>query len=157
MKLNLLLGSNDIRTGFVNIDPTAADNDPVKFKGDVFNLDHIADGNEVQELLAYEVLDYVPADKADKVLAHWFSKIAHKGTITVSCTDLNEVARCLQHRIMHSDEANAILYGQQKQPWQFKKCAFTLAILAQTFTEHGFKVLASRIHNYRGIVTGQRP
>lgn len=157
MKVNLLLGTDDLRSGFVNVDPHAAADDPLRVMGDAFNLNHIADGNELEELVTNEALDYVPMPIADKVLSHWLSKIAHGGTITLSCVDLLEVSRHLQHRILSVDDANTLLFGTQKEPWQFKRGAYNLATLVETLQEHGFQILSKRVNDFRAYVTARRP
>lgn len=158
MKANLLLEApNDIRSGYVNIDPLAPHEDPDRATLDPFNLDHTFDAGELSELVAHGLLDYVPNAQLDVVLNGWLSKLAHGGELTLSVIDLREVCRGVLADRLSLDEANTLLFGEQRVQWQFRKCSLTLARLVEVLRAKGFKILSQRLHNYRAYVTCQRP
>jgi len=159
VKVNLLIDNpGDVRSGYVNIDPLAPENDPDgRLKGDVGNLDHAVDGGEAEEILALEVLDYFPGHQADDILANWLSKLAHGGRLTISVVDVKEVARAVCSNNLSIDDINELLHGKQEKPWQFRKSAYTLSQLVEVLSNQGYKVLARRVQNYRALVTVERP
>jgi hypothetical protein len=157
VKINLLLDSPNLRSGYINVDPFAAVDDPYKVAGDVMNLDHLVEAGEATDLVALDIIDYAPLGAADMVLKHWQSKLGHGGTLTVSCVDLFEVARALWHRQLSLEDANSIVHGKQSKQWEFKKGSYSLKTLASTMEENGLHVLKKLVSDYRAVVVAQRP
>lgn len=157
MKINCLLGNPDLRSGFINVDPLASGEDKQRYKGDWTNLDDLCCAGEAQEIVALEVLDYVGREGADKVLAHWVSRLGHGGTLTVSLVDPNRVARALLSGELSEENANGLLYGQQSQPWQHRKLAYSLATLSEKLKRLGLQVLKQIHHGYSCMVVARRP
>lgn len=158
MKVNLLLDNPaGVRNGYINIDPFAPDNDRDRVKGDVSTISHSIDDGEASEILAYDILDFFAANMADEILAHWLSKLAHGGTLTVAVIDLLEVARGVTSHIVSIEQAQDLLHGLQEKKWDLKKSSYTLQQLVSTISSRGYKVLSKRVENYRAIVTCQRP
>jgi hypothetical protein len=158
-RLNLLLDNPaGVRPGYLNLDPLAPDDDPAgRVKCDPGNLDPVVDAGEAAELVAHDLLDRVPLAQANTLLDHWLSKLAHGGTITVSCVDLLEVAKSLQNRLITVEEASTLLHGEQGKNWQFRQANYTLAQIADTLRGKGLKVQQKRINEFRAIVVAQRP
>lgn len=157
MKINLLLGNNDLRSGYINVDPLASGEDRQRYKADWTNLDDLCCAGEAQEIVALEVLNYLGRDAADKVLAHWVSRLGHGGTLTVSVIDPNRIARALISGELSEQDANGLLYGQQSQPWQCRKLAYSLATLSDKMRQLGLQVLKQVHHGYQCCVMAVRP
>lgn len=158
MKLNLLLDNpGDVRSGYVNVDPFAPDNDPQRVKADVSDLSAVVDAGEATEVVALDILDYFPGPAADAILGNWLSRLAHGGKLTLSVVDLREVCRAVLSGSATPEDANELLLGRQEKPWQYKKSAYTLAQLVEVLTNLGYRVLAKRNQQYRAVVTVERP
>lgn len=159
MKLNLLIDNpDDVRSGYVNIDPFAEPCDPHgRVKGALHDLGHTVDDGEASEIVANDVLDYHPGAVLDDVLNNWLKKLARGGTLTVSTVDVREVARLVWFGNVDINEANNLLHGEQKKEWQLRKVSLSLPHLVEVLEAKGFKVLQKRIHNLRAVVTVQRP
>jgi hypothetical protein len=158
MKINLLLNNaGDIRSGYVNIDPFVPDGDNSRIKGEVFQLDHAVDAAEAQEIVAHDILDFAPAAAADTILDHWLSKLAHGGKLTVSVVDFKEVAKAVLSDSITVDEANRLIHGEQREPWEIRKASYTLGLLCAVLGNKGYKLLTKRIHDHRAVITCQRP
>lgn len=157
MKLNLLLNSKNVRSGFVNVDPLASPDEADKVRADVCNLDAVAEDAEVDELVATDVIDYLPARQLDDIVDNWIRKIRHGGTIVVGGVDVREVARGVVNQELDLESANRLLYGFQDAPWEYRKAALTVQKLIDVFASRGFKILHKRLENYYYQVKAERP
>jgi hypothetical protein len=157
MKINLLLADNSPRSGYTNIDPLAPPNDPLRKVGDFGDLNEHVDNAECDELVANDVLDFLPAHQIDEVLNHWVSKIRHGGTITVGGLDLREVARGLVKHELGIDDANLLIYGAQQAAWQHRRSATTIQNVLAAMASRGLRPLKKRVENYFYIITMERP
>lgn len=161
MKVNLLLANaGDIRSGYLNIDGAATPEECEKdgrIAGAVDNIEHTVDANELEELVAMDILDYFPMHYADKVLDHWLSRLKHGGRLTLSVADLRQVSRELLNNTADIADVNELLFGKQEKDWQFKKCVFTTSILANILQAKGYIIEKKIAINKRAIVTVRRP
>lgn len=151
MKLNLLLSNpDDLRSGFINVDPGAEWNDLKRVNCKLDNLSPIVDANEVTELVALDVLDHYPTDKVDAVLDHWLSRLAHGGKITISVVDIREVARIFLNGAMDIAELNNLVHNN-------RQCSITLSQLVEVLENKGLTILTKRVVDRRAVITGVRP
>lgn len=159
MRLNLLMDNpGDIRQGYLNVDLLAPDSDPAgRVQCDPSNLAPLVDAGEVTELVAHGILDLIPMHQANALLDHWLSRLAHGGTIVLSCVDILEVTKSLQNRLITIEQANVFLHGEQDKPWRFRQANYTLAQLADILHDKGLRVQQKRINDFRAIVVAQRP
>lgn len=159
VKVNLLVDNPaGVRPGYLNLDPLAPDQDPTgRVKCDLEKLDQLVDPAEVSEFVAHGILDFFPLHRANGVLDHWLSRLAHEGTITLSCVDLLEVTKSLQNRLITIETANILLHGEQDRPWKFRQANYTLNQIAGTLAGKGLRVQQKRINEFKAIVVAQRP
>jgi hypothetical protein len=156
MKINLLWGNGDPISGYVNIDPHSYDKENVT-NGDVTNLDDIVEDSEATEILAGDIIDYLPFDLAIKAIGHWTKKLRHKGKLTVGGNDLYEISKIFAQRAIDLKEALDILHGTQHKPWEFKASHTTVSDLAEVLEAHGLTVLKKRVNGFRMVVEAVRP
>lgn len=110
MKVNIILNTTDVRSGYVNIDPFANPQDPTKIQCDPGNLAMI-DDNECEELIALDVLDFVNPRDRDNILNHWISKLAHEGSLTIGGREIYDVAKIIFMRAADLNQSNQLLYS----------------------------------------------
>lgn len=157
-KVNLLLDNpGDVRNGYLNFDPqTPGQCSDGRIRAAVDDLSHTIDANELEELVAHDILDYFGVSEADRVLDHWLSRLAHGGTLSLSVVDLREVSRAVLANALDIADVNELLFGQQERAWQFKKCVFTLPVLVGMLRKKGYKILLQKCADCRAVVTCQR-
>lgn len=153
MKINLLVNSTETKPGFLNIDPLAQPSDKTKVPGDPANLDLLVDPAEVTEFVAHGVLQLYPPNMVGNVLDHWVSRLAHGGTITLSATDLDDVARATANGVLSLEQANEFLYGREGE----RRCGMTVNQVSSWLEGKGLKVLQKKVINHVFYVTAQRP
>lgn len=160
MKVNLLLDNpGDVRSGYLNIDGAAIPADcqiDGRMCASVSDLSHTVDVNELDELIAMDILDYFPLEEADKIIDHWLSLLKHGGKLTVGMVDLRQVAREVLANSIDIADVNELLYGKQEKPWQFKKCVCTAPILVNILRAKGHIIERKLAVNNRAIVTVRR-
>lgn len=157
MRLNLLLDDpGGVRPGYVNVDLLAPAGDPHRTQCDPTNLEPVCDAGGCEELVALDILDYVPLAQANAVLDHWVSRLAHGGTMSVSVVDLLEVSRAFADRRLTVEEANLLLHGEQKKQWQFRQSNYTLGQLADALQAKGLMLVLQRHDDFRAVVTARR-
>lgn len=158
-KVNLLIDNPaGVLSGYDNIDPFTPDDDKFgRIKGDISNLNHEVDDGEVEEILAYGILNYYGGAHVDAILSNWVSKLAHGGMLTVSCVDLRSVCREYLSGSLPIEDANQILYGTHSEPWDFRKSVFSIDIVEQVLRNKGLKILSKRLHKTLMYITCERP
>lgn len=155
MKINLLLADNSPRSGFINLDPLAPPDDPLRKQGDFGNLDEYVDDAECDELIATDVIDFIAPTQVLYVINHWKSKIRHGGTLVIGGLDLRRVAIELINHRLSMTEANLIIHGTQESPWQSRRSSYGLQTMLNHFQD--FKVLQKRFDYCHYSLKVQRP
>lgn len=113
MRLNL--GSrDDVRSDYINLDtvPPARSIPRQPFlQGDLGNLDWAHTDNDVEEILALDVLQRFPAAQTETVLCNWLRKLKIGGIIKLSFPDLYVLADRLALDALPRNVAMALLFG----------------------------------------------
>lgn len=157
MRINLLLNGETPRSGFLNLDPLASPGDELKTRGDLSNLDEFVDDSEAEEIIATDVIDFLPPQTVDGVIDHWIRKLRHGGSIVVGGVDIREVARGLMNQSITPEYANLLLYGVQSAPHEYRKSTMTMQRLLGVFQAKGLKVMHKRIVSYYYQIKADRP
>lgn len=158
-KLNLIYGVGDVLHTHTNINPFAeeADGETI-IRDDLMNLDKHVDDAELTELVASDVLDYIPLNNIENVIKNWMKKIRYGGRVILGGTDLLEVSKSLSQYRIDITEANVLLHGDQSKPYLIKRVNFSATGLSDYLKyEYGFKIIKKRINNYKMIVEAERP
>ncbi len=157
MKVNLLIHSNAVRSGFTNVDPLASPGSPDRVQGSVTNLDEIVEDAEATELVALDVIDYVPAPDVPGVIAGWVRKLRHGGQITIGGVDLRDVAKAVVFQQLSPNEAAGLLYGEQVAPWDYRKGTYTIQHVINILLGHGLQIMLKESDRFHYYVTARRP
>lgn len=153
MRLNITFGGEPVN-GFLNVDPYF-DHDG-KTKCAIDNIDCV-DNNECEEIIALDVLEYIPVQLADKTIDHWVSKLAHGGKLTVNATNIRQVARSVINKSVNLDELNEYIYGSQRFDWEIKRGMVDLDRLCGAMISKGLKIVSKRLDGLKMFVTAERP
>tara|TARA_R110000824_G_scaffold226663_2_gene414426 strand:+ start:140 stop:631 length:492 start_codon:yes stop_codon:yes gene_type:complete len=157
-KVNLIYGVGDVLHTHININPFAEDADGERIiRDDITNLDKHVDDAELQELVALDVIDYIPITKIDSVLENWSRKIRVGGKIIIGGIDLMECCKSLSDYSIDIVTANSLIHGEQTKPYLVKRLNFTAVALAEYLEEaFNFTIIKKRLNNYRMIVEAKR-
>ena len=158
MKVNLLYTEVEPRPGYLNINPFATnETDELKI-GEVFNLDEWVDDSEAMEIIANDVIDYLPANIVMNTLEYWVRKLRHGGHLIVGGTDLYEVCKGFTTYALDVQQVNAYLHGEHAyNPNFIKKITLTALGLSNFLATKGLHIVKKRITGYHFIVEAKRP
>jgi hypothetical protein len=157
MKINLLYGSDNVLSGFLNIDPFAKDEDIKKNKGRVDNLDEICEDAECLSIIAEDIIDYFSSKEVDNIISHWIKKLRHGGKIVIGGIDLIEVSRSFNNKYIDLINTNLLLFGDQSESWKYRKSCLTSSELVKGLQGLGLNILKNRINNYKYTIEAERP
>lgn len=158
-KINLIYGEGDVFHTHLNINPFAENADgKTVVRDDVSNLDKYADDSELTELIAVDVIDFIPANKTSEVIDNWVKKIRIGGKIVIGGVDLFEVCKCLSQYKIDISDANALIHGQQNKPYMLRKVNFTAIGISEYLKDRfGFEIISKNINNFKMSVEARRP
>lgn len=146
MKINLVFDLKNSLSGYNNID--------VGISGPT--LDEVCEDAECTEIVADDVVNYFPAEYVSIILDNWIKKLRHGGQLIVGGTDLNEVSRQFFNKNINLSETNILLYGEQREPYQFRQSGLTSYDLAKSLKDCGLHILKNRINNFHFTIVAER-
>lgn len=156
-KINLLYGSGDVLHTHLNLDPFTAEETDSLTRADVKNLNDFVDDAEAQEIIALDVIDYIPLMDINKVIEHWVTKLRHGGSLIIGGVDLFEVSKAFAQYRLDITQANQLIHGEQSKPYLVKRVNFSTIGLVDYLTSLGLKIQKKRVNNFYMIVEAIRP
>lgn len=143
MKVNLLMNSGDVLSGYTNVDPLNFA--PNKTFAPLDNLDKVVFTGEAKEIRANGILQYYSVAAGRKLMAHWASKLEHNGTLSITVPNGNELLRNYISGKNTNDELNTQLFGPQEYPWQTFRSLWTMSELVAVTKSLGLILLSANI------------
>lgn len=149
VKLNIIWDTDNgviFGEGFINGGPFInTETDTIK-RLNPQNLDSICDNGECEEIIAHDVIQYLPVNKVVETITHWVGKLAHKGIIRISADDCYEICRNFTRYNITLLECNTALYGRySEKPYLQKRAQFTLKGLTELLVQLGLKITKKRL------------
>jgi hypothetical protein len=124
---------------------------------EIRNLDEYVDNAECFEIIADDVIDYLPRQEISVVIDNWVSKLRHQGTIVIGGTDAYEVCKMFSQNAIDLQELNNLFHGQQTQEWDVRLNQLTLQTVSEELEKRGLKTLKKRINGFKFSVEAERP
>lgn len=152
MKLNLTLETGSARSGYVNINPLASPDDPSFIRANINELSIYVDDGEAQEIIALDIVDFVPVQEKENIVRHWLSKLALGGTITIGGNDIGQVAKAFTFNQLELSQTAELLYGGQLARSGLVTCTQMRKILEGG----GLKIVEARLNNFSYYVKARR-
>jgi len=156
MKLNLLYGKGQKLHGYTNVNAVPVEDEDV-ITADPSNLDFFVDDAEAEDIIACDVVNFLPKSVMIPTINHWVSKLRHGGSISIGGVDCYAIARDIVSKKIDLQSMNDILYGNEIPSWNSRKNAFTMESLVDHLEDLGLKIQRSRVDKYEIIVEAIRP
>ena len=153
MKVNIICGGHAL-TGYVNIDPLAK-NEPNKIAADFGNLDSLIHDSEATEILASEVIQYIPFNSVPKVLENWAKKLRINGRISVGGYDVTEACKSYANKTCSLEDLNFLLDGYPSTPLAISS-AISMSFIRNILESFGLKILKQRKNGHHILVEAVR-
>jgi hypothetical protein len=148
MRLNLGCGG-DVRKGYVNIDLAASPTFPPDLfrQGDVGSLDWVCPEGGAEEILALDVIRFLPWTHLDHVINGWISRLAPAGTIKILTPDLHQIAQRIANDLIDLPTAQRLLFGEQRHAGESCRSAIDAHALCQGLIGAGMTIAVKRYDN----------
>ncbi len=153
MKINISINKPALN-GYLNLSPMGGENQCV---GQITNLNGLAEDAECTEILADDILDFIPSNEILNVLRHYTSKLRHGGKLTIGGTDLHSLCQAIVTKQLNCVEANHLLHGQQDGPWAFKYGQINMDDLVKLLSDLGLQITKKRLNSFKMCVEAVRP
>lgn len=115
------------------------------------------DDNQLEEILAINVIEYLPRAMFDQIINHWITKLSHKGKLVVDFVDLYTVSRLFFLQQLQFQDVNTLLHGEMKVGWDEKKLNLTVPQLSNTLETFGLKVISKKLDGVKATIIAERP
>ena len=122
----------------------------------------IAEDAEVTELVANDILEYIPLTQLNEFLAAMITKLRHGGTMIITGVDSYSVAKDYVAHKLSIEDFNILIHGYNdsaREGHTDSKCA-TLALqglVSYLKTEFGLKIVRQGLEDYKYMIEVQRP
>lgn len=132
MRINLGCGT-DLHDGFENIDCRDLPGVTVRDVSDPVAMEEY---RGAEYILASDVIEHFPRQKAREVLSLWIDLLAPGGTLEIWCPDF-------RHATTVHDDAHCefLLYGGQDYAENFHRCGFTIGTMSSLLASLGMTVI----------------
>lgn len=154
MKVNLLRNSNQIKNGYVNLDIIPGEG---KTQCDLTDLDAVVDDSYANEIVANNILEYYDYNKSQQIVKAWIRKLRRGGSLSITATDYRAVSKAVVRESLSIQDAMRLLYGNQDNPINYKKSAYTLDSLKEMLLNGGLKINKIELSNFVIFIEGVRP
>ncbi len=114
LKLNLGCG-NDLREGYENIDLFVHGDGIIEM--DALELEY--GDNEVDEILAKNLLQYIPKSDLESALAEWTRVLKPGGLLQLECSSMALIAKAYVNDGWDIEYAKEMIYGKQEHPGDY--------------------------------------
>ena len=116
MKLNLGCGTDIREQGYINIDlkPSAQYPSDVYQQGDVQSLDWLCEDQTVEEILALNVLNYVPIAQVSTTIRNWAHKLIVDGVLKIATPDIYALAKIFANNQLSTRDFVVSIFGTQQ-------------------------------------------
>ena len=151
MKIHLHQNPEDELNGYTNIClGQAADRDEA--------LDAVADDAEVMELIANNILEFIPLTKLIYYLEHLVKKVRHGGKIVITGIDAYAVAKDYTSYRLSIEDFNLLLHGNQRETSEIKCATLTMYGVAVFLREEfGLTITRQNLDDYNYVIEATRP
>lgn len=105
---------------------------------------------ECTEILADDLIDYIPLEKMGEILGWIRSKMRHGCKLILGGTDIYEVSRAFSSYYIGLNDLNKLLYAQNKS------AVLTLPALVELVQQLGLKIISKRVNGYKMVVIAER-
>jgi len=148
MKVFITVTEPDIE-GYFNISP---------LKGHLLSdLSNMIDDNECLEILAPEMIDYIPINQMETIIGAWVKKLRHGGKIILGGKDIYEIAKRIVRGEFDTKVANLVMYGSQSGVWDISRGKINLKDLVDLLERFGLQITKKKLNGIDMLVEAQRP
>ena len=152
MRLNITVGG-EAKNGYFNIDPIAEKDDNIKLAIPMHDLGKAVEDAECTEIIVENSICYLPHDHIVNVVAHWVSKLRHKGTLIITDFDIREVVKRYLAGSINLEQFNEIAFGRGHT----KKNGIDMNLITKILQHLNMQIVSKKIDYSRFTIVARRP
>lgn len=157
MKIHLHQNPTEELNGYTNI-CLGDDVDGGEITNRNNELDAVVDSAEAMEIVADNVLEFIPIAELMPFLEHVIGKLRHKGTLIITGVDAYTVAKDYVSYKLSIEEFNFLLHGNQCNERDVKMTTLTLHGMVSFLSKQcGLKIIGQQLEEYNYVIEVQRP
>lgn len=139
--------------GYIHIDPKPQTENIPAYTNSLenLNLDGIVDNNECTEIVAGELINYIPVEKVFGILNHVCMKLRHGGKITVGGIDARLLALGIFNGGLDPAEFNKTIFAEGH------KSILPMNDIALLLSKIGLVVTSRELNGVSYLITAERP
>lgn len=132
------------------------DGDVKSIHDNVTNLDEWCFDGQAKQVVIDEVLSTLSLNQLGDFLYQAGKKVCVGGKIILIDVDSYEIAR--SYFLGHLDviKYNALTYGSQDKPWNYRQNSLSMFDINTLLSARGFKILGLKSGDYRYIIEAER-
>lgn len=134
-KLHIGCGKKYLK-GYKHVDVAVFEH--VDFATNILNLHNIIEEQSVEEIYACHILEHLERKEWQGVLKNWFKMLIPGGTIRLSVPDFEACCKLYLSGGAGLPQLMGLLYGGQRDQYDFHKIGFDFKILSTALSEIGF-------------------
>ena len=151
MKLHLHQNPEDTLNGYTNVCLGEADNRDEE-------LDAAVDDAEATEIVANNVLEFVPLLELIDYLQHIIQKLRHGGSLVVTGIDAYTVAKDYTACRLSIEDFNILLHGNQGDAMNIKCATLTMHGMVNFMRDElGLTITRQHLEEYNYVIEATRP
>lgn len=149
MRVNIVMNEDSsILEKYVNISTSFEHEKVIKVES-LDKLDDICHDGELEELRAYEVIEYIPDNILEDCIKCWMKKVSIGGYLSITALDVFELSYLITIGQIEIHQASNLLYGG-------KNNCFSCQQIVRYFKENNFSIDRIIKENIRFTVRGKR-
>jgi hypothetical protein len=129
MKINITIQPEELN-GYRNISPLKGDN----------LLELQVENNSCREILANNIVDFIPHNIFPSVINNYVSKLRHGGKIILSGTSASLIIKGYINGTINLTRLNQLIYGDNKHAWDIKRSIIDIDIVKTILKNLGIKI-----------------
>ena len=87
---------------------------------------------------------------------HGIHLLSIGGKITIGSIDVCEVAFALNDAKISETDANLLLHGHQREPWEHKHANYSLQTISSALEGRGLKIVRKSLNGLWAVVTAEK-
>lgn len=151
MKLNISV-MPEMMNGYLNLSPMNGD--------DILNLVYVdkeeVEQNSCTEIVATDILDFIPHTSIVNTLKVYSSKLRHGGKIIIGGTSANVLLKNFLNGDINLKELNDLIFGKNEHTWDLKRSLNDVYVISALLQKEGLKITKKNIHQSGFIVEAVR-
>lgn len=152
--IKLRIGFNQPEiAGYVHVDPKPQNQSIPSYPKslDELDLDTIVENNECVEIVAGELINFIPVSKLFDILGQISRKLRHGGKLTIGGTDLYAMSVAVINGMLNPREVNDAIYSESH------KAMIPMNDVADLLTKLGLVVTNRELNGISYIIQAERP